>query len=296
MSEGNQGRRANDESGPRMDTEQNRLIGGDSFTGRQANPEFLKKRMEVYATIKARREEELAKKVPAEISVTLPDGKVLTENKDGTKFQAWKTTPYDVAVAISQGLADASVVARITYEKYVDDYSPAEDGMEVDLDETLMDAMEDLSLEEDKSMLWDMTRPLVGPVSKMQFCKFDDERDAKTVFWHSSAHMLGEALEHLYGSKLTIGPPLAGGFFYDSYMGKDSYKEEDCKYRYAVNNCRVHHFARKTQCLIIHHLQTSQSNKKYKRLSSRSKSLSVWSSLRKKLWSFLPTTPSSNKF
>ena len=92
--------------------------------------------------------------------------------------------------------------------------------------------MEDLTLADDgsgKTMLWDMTRPLVGDVAKLEFCKFDDDRDAKTAFWHSSAHMLGEALEHLFGSKLTIGPPLAGGFFYDSFMGKDTLKEDDCK-------------------------------------------------------------------
>ena len=58
----------------------------------------------------------------------------------------------------------------------------------------------------------------------------NDDQDAKTVFWHSSAHMMGEALENLYGCKLTIGPPLAGGFYYDSYMGKDAFREEDCKY------------------------------------------------------------------
>jgi threonyl-tRNA synthetase len=37
-------------------------------------------------------------------------------------------------------------------------------------------------------------------------------------------------LEHLYGCKLTIGPPLAGGFYYDSYMGKDAFREDDCKF------------------------------------------------------------------
>ena len=74
-----------------------------------------------------------------------------------------------------------------------------------------------------------MLRPLVGPVSKLELLKFDDDKDAKTVFWHSSAHVLGEALEHAYGCKLTIGPPLAGGFYYDSYMGKDAFREEDCK-------------------------------------------------------------------
>lgn len=227
-----QGRRANESSGPRMDTSEQKLIGGDSFVQRQANPEWIKQREDIYATIKARREEELAKKVAVDITVTMPDGKVLSENKEGVKYQAWKTSPYDVAATISQGLADASTVARVTYETFVDDYSPAEDGMEGE--DTLMDAMADLSLDDGgasgKTMLWDMMRPLVGPVAKLEFCKFDDDRDAKTVFWHSSAHMLGEALEHLYGCKLTIGPPLAGGFYYDSYMGKDALREDDCKW------------------------------------------------------------------
>ena len=57
-----------------------------------------------------------------------------------------------------------------------------------------------------------------------------DDKEGKSTFWHSSAHMMGEALENLYGCKLTIGPPLAGGFYYDSYMGKDAFREEDCKY------------------------------------------------------------------
>ena len=49
------------------------------------------------------------------------------------------------------------------------------------------------------------------------------------MFWHSSAHMLGEALEHLYGSLLTIGPPLTNGFYYDSYMGSTSISDADYK-------------------------------------------------------------------
>jgi len=155
-------------------------------------------------------------------------------------FQAWKTTPYDVACTISQGLADSSTVARVTYKNYVDDYSPAEDGMEAT--DTLADALDEMDLEDDdnnegdagensnlKPILWDMNRPLVGPVAKLELLKFDSDHEAKTVFWHSSAHMMGEALEHLYGVKLTIGPPLKGGFYYDSYMGKDSVKDEDYK-------------------------------------------------------------------
>ena len=66
--------------------------------------------------------EELAGKKHVSIRVTLPDGKVLEKNKAGEEFMAWKTTPYDVAVVISQGLADSTVVARVTYADFVEDY------------------------------------------------------------------------------------------------------------------------------------------------------------------------------
>jgi len=158
------------------------------------------------------------------------------ENKEGVKYQAWRTTPFDVAATISRGLADNSNVARVTYTAYVSDYDPAEDGMEAA--DSLADAMGELEIDDvgEKSkmtMLWDMTRALVGSVSKIEFLKFQDDQDARTTFWHSSAHVLGEALERLYGSRLTIGPPLAGGFYYDSYMGDSNaggaLKEDDYK-------------------------------------------------------------------
>ena len=240
MSEGgvDQGRRATASDGPLMETEvgegESKLIGGDSFVGRTPNPSWLADRGNVFEAIKARRATELEAKTPVEITVTMPDGTVLTHDKEEQPFMTYKTTPYHVAVKISQGLADSSTVARVTYAKYADDYDPVEDGMEGA--DTLADAMEDMDIDDAdgeesgmKPQLWDMTRPLVGPVSKLELLKFNDDHEAKTVFWHSSAHMMGEALEHLFGVKLTIGPPLKGGFYYDSYMGKDSIKEDDCK-------------------------------------------------------------------
>ncbi|CAJ1944363.1 unnamed protein product [Cylindrotheca closterium] len=223
-----QGRRATEAQGPSMDMNK-KQIGGDSFVQRTKNPEWLKTRNDIIEKIKARRAEEFSSKKPVDITVTMPDGNVLDKQKDGTPFQAWKTSPYDVAVAISQGLADASIVARVTYEKYVDDYDAVQDGSAgADIMELEEGHEEEDTSSEDKSMLWDMTRPLVGPVSKLEFLKFDD-RDAKNVFWHSSSHIMGEALERLFGNKLTVGPPLANGFFYDSYMGKDNLREDDYK-------------------------------------------------------------------
>mmetsp|Transcript_14440 Transcript_14440/g.31511 ORF Transcript_14440/g.31511 Transcript_14440/m.31511 type:complete len:800 (+) Transcript_14440:51-2450(+) len=225
--DGQQGRRTLAGSGPKIEGAK---IGGESFTAREKNPEWLKQRGATYARVKERREAELKEKKPVPISVTMPDGKVLSQDKKGNEYMAWQTTPYDVAATISNGLADASVVARVTYASFVEDYSAFEDGMEGQeaMDEAMADGEEEGPQSSDKSMLWDMTRALVGPVDKMEFVKFGD-KDANTVFWHSSAHMMGEAMEHVFGSKLTIGPPLASGFYYDSYMGADALREDDYK-------------------------------------------------------------------
>lgn len=61
--------------------------------------------------------------------------------------------------------------------------------------------------------LWDLDRPFEKD-STLQLLKFDDD-EAKQVFWHSSAHMLGESMERIYGGCLCYGPPIEGGFYYD---------------------------------------------------------------------------------
>ena len=236
---GVQGRRATAGSGPKITN--GLRLGGNSFTGRQKDPSWLIQRVAVYDAVKERRSAELALKKPINITVTMPDGSVIESDKEGNPFQAWVTTPYDVAVTISAGLADSASVARVTYSSFVEDYSLHEDGM--DGVDTMSDALADGGIESDnseKSVLWDMTRPLVGCVAKLELLKFESDQAAKTVFWHSSAHMMGEALEHLFGNKLTIGPPLAGGFYYDSYMGSDTLKEDDCEYRQPVLKRMIH--------------------------------------------------------
>jgi threonyl-tRNA synthetase len=52
---------------------------------------------------------------------------------------------------------------------------------------------------------------------------YNDSHDAgKAVFWHSSAHVLGEAAERHYGCHLCLGPPTDEGFFYEMGMGDRS--------------------------------------------------------------------------
>jgi len=54
------------------------------------------------------------------------------------------------------------------------------------------------------------------------------DKEGKNAFWHSSAHILAQALEELYpGVKLTIGPAIENGFYYDVDFGDTSFTEKD---------------------------------------------------------------------
>uniref|UniRef100_A0AAY4DF19 threonine--tRNA ligase n=1 Tax=Denticeps clupeoides TaxID=299321 RepID=A0AAY4DF19_9TELE len=102
---------------------------------------------------------------------------------DGRKVeaQAWVTSPYQIARGISQGLADSAVISRVSGE------------------------------------LWDLDRPLEKDCA-LELLRFDDDDDAQAVYWHSSAHILGEAMERFYGGCLCYGPPIENGFYYDMFL------------------------------------------------------------------------------
>uniref|UniRef100_A0A9J8AFW2 threonine--tRNA ligase n=1 Tax=Cyprinus carpio carpio TaxID=630221 RepID=A0A9J8AFW2_CYPCA len=95
------------------------------------------------------------------------------------KATAWVSSPYQLACSISQALADSCVIARVDGE------------------------------------LWDLDRPLETDCS-LELLRFDHE-DAQ-VYWHSSAHVLGEAMERFYGGCLCYGPPIENGFYYDMFL------------------------------------------------------------------------------
>ena len=62
--------------------------------------------------------------------------------------------------------------------------------------------------------IWDLTRP-INDDSNLKLHKWEDA-EAKHAFWHSSAHLMAEALEALYpGMKFGIGPAIENGFYYD---------------------------------------------------------------------------------
>jgi threonyl-tRNA synthetase len=76
--------------------------------------------------------------------------------------------------------------------------------------------------------VWDANRPISKDV-KLKLLTWDD-KGAKSTFWHSSAHLMAEALESLYpGVKLGIGPPIENGFYYDVDLGDRTIGEEDLK-------------------------------------------------------------------
>ncbi|XP_067246793.1 threonine--tRNA ligase 1, cytoplasmic [Chanodichthys erythropterus] len=138
-------------------------------------PAFVSDRLELYERLKKESDALLAERVASahSISVQLPDGQTL-------KATAWVTSPYQLACAISQGLADNCVIARVNGE------------------------------------LWDLDRPLEADCS-LELLRFDHE-DAQAVYWHSSAHILGEAMERFYGGCLCYGPPIENGFYYDMFL------------------------------------------------------------------------------
>ena len=62
--------------------------------------------------------------------------------------------------------------------------------------------------------IYDLTRPIKAD-AEIKLHKWEDE-EAKHVFWHSSSHLMAEALESLYpGVKFGIGPAIENGFYYD---------------------------------------------------------------------------------
>lgn len=100
------------------------------------------------------------------------------------------TTSLDVALSISEGLARNVLAAKVNGD------------------------------------VWDATRPLTEDV-RLQLLTWND-REGKAAYWHSSAHLMAEALEALYpGIKFGIGPSIEQGFYYDVDPGDRSLSLED---------------------------------------------------------------------
>ena len=126
------------------------------------------------------------------IDITFPDGSVKAFEKG--------VTAYEIAQGISPRLA-AEVLAATVVTK--DDPTG-------------------------KGTIYDLDRPINVDAS-VRLHKWEDD-EAKKVFWHSSSHLMAEALEALYpGVKFGIGPAIENGFYYDVDFGDRQITEADLK-------------------------------------------------------------------
>ena len=112
---------------------------------------------------------------------------------DGSSRQYEKgTTSYQIALSISEGLARNVLAAEVNGE------------------------------------CWDASRPIESD-SSVKLLTWNDTT-GKSTFWHSSAHLMAEALEALYpGTKFGIGPAIETGFYYDVDFGDREFSSDDFK-------------------------------------------------------------------
>jgi threonyl-tRNA synthetase len=112
---------------------------------------------------------------------------------DGTVREYPKgTTALDVAKSISEGLARKVLAADVNSE------------------------------------VWDATRP-INTNATLRLLTWDDN-GGKSTFWHSSAHLMAEAIEQTFpGVKFWVGPAVDNGFYYDVDLGDRSINEDDLR-------------------------------------------------------------------
>jgi len=77
--------------------------------------------------------------------------------------------------------------------------------------------------------VWDLSRKIESDAS-IKLYTWDD-REGKETFWHSSAHILAEAIEFYYpGTQFGIGPTIDNGFYYDVDLPKEKcFRKKICK-------------------------------------------------------------------
>ncbi|GBG71621.1 hypothetical protein CBR_g9037 [Chara braunii] len=148
--------------------------------------EYYQHRIVMFERIQREQAEKRQKEGGQPIKVTMPDGAV-------KEAQKYLTTPMDIARAISKGLADNALIAKVN------------------------------------GVLWDMARPFEEDCT-LQIFNFNTD-EGRDTFWHSSAHILGEALEIEYNCHLCIGPctTRGEGFYYDGFYGEKTLSEANFK-------------------------------------------------------------------
>ena len=76
--------------------------------------------------------------------------------------------------------------------------------------------------------VWDSKRPITKDC-QVKLLTWNDEKGKETL-WHSSAHLMAEAIQHFYPkTKFAIGPPVENGFYYDVDLGGETISDNDFK-------------------------------------------------------------------
>ncbi len=109
-----------------------------------------------------------------------------------TREYAEGTTALEIAKSISEGLARKVLAAEIN------------------------------------GQVWDATRPITND-AQLKLLTWSDV-SGKSTFWHSTAHLMAEAVESIFpGVKFWVGPPVENGFYYDMDLGGKHITDEDLR-------------------------------------------------------------------
>ncbi|KAI9834263.1 MAG: threonyl-tRNA synthetase [Sarea resinae] len=138
--------------------------------------EFINYRLQLYDRLKAEFDEEISKKPREPITITISH----SDNKEQLVLNgnSWETTPASLLKQVPKDVSEGVIISKV-----------------------------------DEEQLWDLGRPLEKSCI-LRYLNFHDP-EGQRVFWHSSAHILGEAAENKYGCYLCNGPPTEDGFYYD---------------------------------------------------------------------------------
>lgn len=144
-------------------------------------PAFIIKRNELFDELKRNRDIEILEKDHPVINVVLDlgvDSSGQSRSEMPVAAKAWESTPGSFLRHLERNITSDVVIAKVNGNE-----------------------------------LWDLDRPLEFDC-RVSYLPFTS-KEGRNVFWHSSAHVLGEAAECQYQCLLSHGPPVEQGFFYD---------------------------------------------------------------------------------
>ncbi|KAL9111474.1 MAG: hypothetical protein Q9227_004152 [Pyrenula ochraceoflavens] len=156
-------------------------------TAPRALPDFIQERNAFFDELIKQRSQEISAKPRRDIKLTV---KIADSDDIILDGKTWETTPGHLLRHVPKEISAGIVVAKVN------------------------------------NVLWDLDRPLEEENDTTIHLLSIKDTDGRSVFWHSSAHVLGEAAEHEYGCRLSHGPPTDQGFFYDMALDQESSVQE----------------------------------------------------------------------